>query len=186
MIGISSTEPRISDDGDGYYLDITIANRIAFVRRTKPWSCHRKGLTRVSLQAISVDSITVSLVGQEQHRLEFTAGPSEISSGDSAVTLFCPVGIKYLVTNNMFPITDRCCAPLQDPASGSFIVEMTEIRMAKLIFQWPHKVPTPKDNIDSTSRYVGPPLVTLPPDRRAFNVQVQFPRESMSLVSRLI
>ncbi|KDQ16168.1 hypothetical protein BOTBODRAFT_65084 [Botryobasidium botryosum FD-172 SS1] len=95
---------------------------------------------------VQADRVSVSATGLENMRVQFTSSPTVLRKGSTKVELYCPT-----------------------PAFGTFLLEQTEIRRAKLLFHWPQPKVTPSTISQSAI------LVKIPEDRSALKVGIGLP-----------
>ncbi|KAF8911173.1 trafficking protein particle complex subunit 10 [Gymnopilus junonius] len=94
--------------------------------------------------AFPVDEISVIVIGRDSEKFRYTSKvPSGCPSGKSTFTLFCSTS-----------------------KSGSFLLESTEVRSARLLLQWTYR------KASSKSTQQAPLLVRVPSDPLALNVRI--------------
>lgn len=125
----------------------TIAIREASARlaETEDGSLLAVDVTSLLPCAQAVEDVRVCLVGAGGATLWFTSSKSELRPGTTNVELFCP-----------------------HPAHGVYTVDVTQIRIARLIFQYDH---------GSATSSKEPAVVRVPKDGAAPSVSVGLPRQ---------
>ncbi|RDB24044.1 Trafficking protein particle complex subunit 10 [Hypsizygus marmoreus] len=98
---------------------------------------------------LPTDEISVTLAGRDTERYRFSSLTKTLPSGKSPLTLFCPA-----------------------TAPGTYILDSSELRIARLRFQWAHRKPPAKT---PPLRRDKPVLVRIPKDLLALDVQLSQP-----------
>ena len=99
---------------------------------------------------LAVDDVRLCLIGRDEDILWVTSGRVTLQPGKTHLRLFCGT-----------------------PASGSFCLDVSQIRLSKLIFQYP----PPSSASSSRTTESQPVLVTIPKDGHAVDIQARLPRE---------
>ncbi|KAG5732737.1 Trafficking protein particle complex subunit 10 [Termitomyces sp. T112] len=97
---------------------------------------------------LPADAINVVLAGRDSERCTFSAPVTGLPPGKTTLTLFCPAA-----------------------AAGTYLLDSSELRVAKLCLQWQHRKP-PKA---FSTRKETPVLVYVPKDLLALDVNVSQP-----------
>ncbi|KAF5365787.1 hypothetical protein D9758_003260 [Tetrapyrgos nigripes] len=100
--------------------------------------------------ALPIEEISVILSGKDADRQRFSVTANSLNPGASKVTLFCP-------TSN----------------AGTYLLESSEIRMSRLLFNWIYRKPSTNKvpRLTKSSNM----LVRIPRDLLAFDVQLRQP-----------
>ncbi|EEB89737.1 hypothetical protein MPER_12133, partial [Moniliophthora perniciosa FA553] len=95
-------------------------------------------------------NITVTIIGRDSEKLDFTSGPVRLEARKSHLKLFCP-----------------------NPTTGTFMLDSSEIRISRLLLQWNYRKPAGKGSRSSFKPF----LIKLPRDNLAFNIESSPPPE---------
>ncbi|KAF8507495.1 trafficking protein particle complex subunit 10 [Gautieria morchelliformis] len=99
---------------------------------------------------VVVDNIRLFLSGRDSERLEFTTASQTLPPGTTTLTVFCP-----------------------NPASGLFVLDVSEVSMSAVKLQWSHQSPASHTQHMTPKHH--PSLVRIPRDFRAVDIQVESP-----------
>ncbi|KAI0319372.1 trafficking protein particle complex subunit 10 [Amylostereum chailletii] len=128
---IPNSNARPAEDEDGCYLDVLVHNHLP---------CE-----------LPVTKMLVTLAGQEEETLEFTADVSSLAPGEHTLSLFCPTS-----------------------SWGTFIHVRTEVWISHLHLRWSNQLSTKSK---SRLKKSTPGLVRLVRDVQALDVRVRRPRK---------
>ncbi|KAF7304837.1 hypothetical protein MKEN_01197800 [Mycena kentingensis (nom. inval.)] len=96
--------------------------------------------------AIPIDQIVTVLAGRDSERLRFSASIESLPPGKTDMTLFCPTS-----------------------SAGTYVVDSTEARLSRVLFQWTHRKPGARLPSGKNS------LVRIPRDLLALDVRLLQP-----------
>ncbi|KAH8829685.1 trafficking protein particle complex subunit 10 [Flagelloscypha sp. PMI_526] len=99
---------------------------------------------------LPIDQVQVVLAGPGAERLRYSLPSDPLLPGKTTLRLHCP-----------------------DPLHGTYILEATEARMSKLLFQWLHWKPSLKLKKHGKAK---PTLIQVPQDPLSLDVQIRPPR----------
>ncbi|KAF8894667.1 trafficking protein particle complex subunit 10 [Infundibulicybe gibba] len=101
--------------------------------------------------ALPADQITIIAGGRDGERLEFKSLLETIPPGKTRLALFCPT-----------------------PTHGIYVLESSEIRISRLLFQWTHWKP-PSSSEPHRTGGDSPSLIRIPRDIHALEVRIRQP-----------
>ncbi|KAF8652735.1 hypothetical protein AX16_004233 [Volvariella volvacea WC 439] len=127
---VSSTA-RLAESVDGCYLEATVLNHLP---------CR-----------LSLDRITVSIIGRDAERYKFQAQAATLSPGKTKLDLFCPV-----VT------------------AGTYLFDHSELHLARLLLQYNHRKSPAIPRVQMRKDIH---LVRVPKDLRALDIQLLQPKQ---------
>ncbi|KAF8061615.1 trafficking protein particle complex subunit 10 [Lyophyllum atratum] len=100
---------------------------------------------------LPADEISIVLAGRETERCNFSSSTTGLPPGKTQLTLFSPAA-----------------------AAGTYVLDSSELRIARLCFQWTHRKPPSKS---ASLRKETPTLVRIPKDLLALDVNLSLPNK---------
>lgn len=113
-------------------------------------------------------------MGRDTERCTFSTSVSGLPPGKTTLTLFCPVSSLGSINYRSLTVL------VQAVAAGLYLLDSSELRMAKLYLRWQHKKPSSKA---FPSRKETKVLVRVPKDLLALDVNISQPERSKFVFS---
>jgi hypothetical protein len=130
-------------------------------------------------QSLRVDEVRLKLLTTEGEQIWLTAGACELQPGATSVKVFCPVSTVPLLPRNARTFLTFS---EQTAATGVLLLELSQLRFSRIIFQYSHRPPSPPP-LQST--YIRPvvnkqPSLLVHRDYQAVHIYIEDPESGKS------